>query len=256
MKKKGQITLLIIVAIAIIAVIGITFFLTNQSSSNNLESAFSKLGISNQASVVESSILNCLKTAAEDANIVIGIQGGYYNEPQEYEYIGLTFLPYYYNKGNFLQPSIQGIQNELSDFIDNNLDNCIEDLSFNDFNLEFKNSQSKSLIEKNEILFNTDLSLTITKDKTAEQFDLSDYPITIQSSLYNAIEISTFITESHKEDPDLICVSCVAQMAEERDLFVEFLDFDNTDPTTLVVITETDITTDPYIFQFLNRYSS
>ena len=66
------------------------------------------------------------------------------------------------------------------------------------------------------------------------------------------LEIATFITDSHKDDPDLICINCIADMAEERDMYVDLLDF--ADDSTLVVISENRTSTDPYIFEFLNRY--
>ena len=34
------------------------------------------------------------------------------------------------------------------------------------------------------------------------------------------IEIGRFITDSHKEDPKMVCISCVLSMARERSLVV------------------------------------
>ena len=81
MQKRGQVTILIILAVVIIIGVLIFSFLNNESSSSNIENAFSKIGATSQATVIESSILECLKVISEDANIVIGIQGGYYNAP-------------------------------------------------------------------------------------------------------------------------------------------------------------------------------
>ena len=51
----------------------------------------------------------------------------------------------------------------------------------------------------------------------------------------------------------MICASCVSDMAEERNLYVDMLSFDTSD-TTLVVISENMTSTEPYVFEFLNKY--
>ena len=42
-------------------------------------------------------------------------------------------------------------------------------------------------------------------------------------------------------------------MAETRNLYVDMLDFDE-ETTTLVVISENYTYSEPYVFEFLNRY--
>ena len=56
MEKRGQVTVLIIVAIMVIVAAAVYLSLSNQSSTNNLRSALSKIGISQQVNVLENSI--------------------------------------------------------------------------------------------------------------------------------------------------------------------------------------------------------
>ena len=43
-------------------------------------------------------------------------------------------------------------------------------------------------------------------------------------------------------------------MAEERELYVDMLDFDD-ETTTLIVISENKTQEEAYVFEFLNKYS-
>jgi len=253
MQKRGQVTVLIILAVVIIVGVAIFSFTSNQSSSSNIESAFSKIGATSQSNVIESSILECIKSISEDANVVIGIQGGYYNTPEKSEDIGLAFIPYYYDQPAILQPTIQRIESELAAYLDENIDFCLDQINNNELSLTYKNSQSTAKINQDSISFTMDLSITISKEDLTETIKLESHPVEISSPLSDSIEIATFITQTHKEDPDNLCISCVTQMAQERNLFVDFLEFDEED-TTLVVISKSFENQDPYIFQFLNQY--
>lgn len=255
-KRQAQTTVFIVLAILIVAII-LAFVLINQTSTqSNIELAFSKLGIATQASIVQSSIIDCLEETAKDSTIVIGLQGGYYNPPEKFSDLEFIFIPYYYYEGEFLQPSTTKIQTELSAYIDDNLDFCIDNILFQEFTLNRQTSNSKALISKGEISFETDLSITISKDGSTADFQLKNHQVTVESPLFDMLEVADYITDSHKEDPNLICVSCVADMAETRNLFVDFLDFGEAEDefTTLVVISEDQTSSEIYVFEFLNKY--
>ena len=171
---------------------------------------------------------------------------------QQNEDIGLAFIPYYYDK-TILHPSKEKIESELSNYLDDNIDFCLDQIRNNELTLDYKNSQSTAQINSESINFNTDLTITISKEGLTETIKLENHPIEINSPLNDALEIATFITETHKEDPENLCISCVTEMAEERDLFVDFLESEE-EATTLVVISKSFENQDPYIFQFLNQY--
>ena len=253
MEKRGQVTVLIILAVVILVGVVVFSFINNESSSSNIENAFSKIGATSQANVIESEILECIKSISEDANVVIGIQGGYYNSPEKFEDIGLAFIPYYYDQSAILQPSIQKIESELAAYLDENIDFCLNQINNNELSLSYKTSESSAKINQDSISFNTDLSITISKEGLTETIELENHPLEISSALNDAFEIAEFITETHKEDPENICISCVTEMAEERNLFVDFLESEE-ESTTLVVISKSFENQDPYIFQFLNKY--
>jgi|TARA_Y100000310_G_C20694627_1_gene824681 hypothetical protein len=251
--KKAQTTIFIILAVVIIAAAIGLYFITNSSTQSNLEKSFSTLGIITQASLVQSSIFSCLEDTSRASLDVIGIQGGYYNKPAKHFDLGWAFIPYYYDQGQFLKPTTQEIESELSSYIDENLEFCIQELNYEDFTLTHDQTTTKTSIQENTVKFTIDSKLLIKKDTLSSEFTLSNHPIEIESALSDILKVADYITESHREDPDLICISCVSDMAETRNLFVDMLDFDE-DTTTLVVISEDHTYSEPYIFEFLNRY--
>jgi len=251
-KRNAQTTVFIIIAVIVVAiVIGIVYLQTTQKSSD-MEKVFSKLGITSQASVAQQSIQECLKDVSEGALTVIGIQGGYYNKPQESFDLGWAFIPYYYNEGKFSMPSTKTIEDELADYIDDNLGVCIETLEFEDFTASYQQSKTSAEIKKQEVEFTIDTKLTLTKQDLSAEYELKNQPINIESQINDMIKIAKYYTDSHKEDSDMICISCLADMAEEDELFIDMLDFED-GVSTLVVISNNQ-TSEPNVFEFLNKY--
>ncbi len=251
--KRAQITAFVIIAIVIIAVISIVIYFNKTQSKTKLESVFSKLEIKTEASKVQYSILECLEETSKDSLAVIGIQGGYYNKPEKSFDLGWAFIPYYYYEGVFSMPTIEKIEQELSSYINDNIKTCIENLQYDEFNIIYSISETKSLIGEKDVSFETDLTMNFKKSDLSSEFELNKYPVKFESALSDILEVASYITESHKEDPDM-CISCVLDMAEERNLYVYMIDFGD-ETTTLIVISENYTSSDPYVFEFLNKYS-
>jgi len=251
---KAQTSVFIIVAVIVVAVIIGVYYLNQGKTQSNIQKVFSSLGITAQASVIESSILNCVEEVSEDSLTVIGIQGGYYNNPGNSFDLGWAFIPYYYDKGDFLMPKTETIEKELSDYVKDNLGICLENIETEEFEMKFKDSKTTSNIKENKVEFEIDLTITMTKGDLSSEFELENHPITVNSKLFEILEVATYITDSHREDPEMICINCVADMAEIRDLYIDMVDFGAEESTTLNIISENVSSGETYIFEFLNRY--
>jgi len=167
--------------------------------------------------------------------------------------LGWAFIPYYYNQGTFAMPDRSVIRSELGEYVDENLESCLNEISLGDFTLDYKTAGTEVTIQQARVLFEIDLPITIEREDNKIKFDTEDYPVSQESKLFQILEIADFVTDSHKEDPDMICINCVAEMAKEREVYVDMLDFDET--STLIVISENVTSEEPYIFEFLNKYS-
>ncbi len=251
LSSKSQVTIFIIIAIVLVGTGAIAYYLTKTASPT--DKYFLQSDVKPGYDNVINSIHECMKMTCMDSLDLVGIQGGYYNEPQEYFDLGWAILPYYYKEGSFLMPSNTVIQNELSAYVDDNLNYCLDSINVSNFGLSYTKPKTKAVISDGMVKFSIDMPISIRKaDKTA-RLELKDDSISQSSKIYQMIEIAKYITDSHKEDPDMICISCVADMARARNLYVDMLDFgDNS--TTLVVVSTNQTEMYPAVFEFLNKY--
>jgi len=254
MKKRGQVTILIILAIVII--IGVILFLYLKSSStkeNQGREYFEQQGLQPSVNNIQNFIVECLDITAKEAIIQIGFQGGYHNKPEKFFDMQWAFIPYYYYQGTINQPNKEKIQNELSDYINDNLEVCINKINFQNFKLSFQAPSTTTIIKPDEATFTTSLPTTIESNGNTITFNLNQHPVSINSSLDEIIKVATYITESHLTDPNQMCINCITELAKENDLYVDFIAFE--EDTTLVMILENRTMDQPYIFEFLNKYN-
>ncbi|MBD3252370.1 hypothetical protein GF386_01415 [Candidatus Pacearchaeota archaeon] len=253
MKKRGQVTVFVVVGIVVVAAVGLGIYLTSVSPGEEDRAYFESGEVASLMNNVKNSIFSCMEQNGRNALIVIGVQGGYYNPPQDYFDLGWAIIPYYYDKGRFLMPSDSVIEKELASYVDDNLGLCLDRLDFEGFDLDYESSRTTASIEQGQVTYTIDMPITVKRENKRMVLQLAENPVSVTSSLSEILEVADYITESHKEDPEMVCISCVADMAEERDLYVDMLDFDE-ESTTLVVISENRTSEEPYIFEFLNRY--
>ena len=250
--KKGQTTIFIILTIVIVIIIALFFFLKDTTEDRGRD-YFIEQGLQPSINNVQNFIVDCLETNAKDAVVKIGIQGGYFNKPSNFFDMQWAFIPYYYDQGTFLQPTQQQIETELSNYVDSNMERCLSKIEFQNLELKYQASSTKATIQPSFVRFTSKLPTIIEHEGNTVTFDLDQHPVAINSSLKEIIEVATFITNSHKENPDLMCINCITELAKERKLYVDFIAFE--EDTTLVMILENRTMEHPYIFEFLNRYA-
>ncbi|MFA5856522.1 MAG: hypothetical protein WC867_04140 [Candidatus Pacearchaeota archaeon] len=257
MKKRGekaQVAIFVIVALVIIVIIGIFMFIKGSSNSDICESFGCKVGLKSDMDVIKGAISDCSNTETRKALKRIGLQGGFYNKPESFYQLDWAFIPYYYDKGNFLMPEKTKIESELSSYVDSKFEECVKDLSFNNYELEITKPKTSSKITKSKVTFSINVPINIKKGSEVTTFNLNQETITYNSTLNEMIELAKYITESHKENPELICINCIVELAKENKLYVDFIQFPYEERTTLVMLSENKTYSEPYVFEFLNRY--
>ena len=252
--KKGQATVFIIIAIVIVAAIGSVTYITTQNkkiaASNEY---FSQTSIRPTLNAIESEIINCAENTAKNALYVIGTQGGYYNREGIIKELEVTFLPYYYYEGDILLPTKENIQDELALYIDNNLNDCVEKIDHPDYSIKHTTTKTQTSIIDNEVTFNINQDSIIEREGNTITFTLSDKPILINSKLNQIYEVAKLFTESHEQDAELYCVSCVSDLAKEHNLFVNIISLEGDE--TMVRISEIGDSDYPYSLNFVNKYT-
>lgn len=248
--SRAQVTVFIIIAIVLVVVGAGVFYLSKVSAGD--KAYFNQPSIKPQVNSIQNSIVDCISETSKDSLELIGVQGGYYNFPKEYFDLGWSIIPYYYKEGSFLMPDNRFVERELGVYVDDNLGFCLDTLVFEGFELDYKEPRTIVSIKEKEVSFKVDMPVTIKREDKRITFETEEFPLSEKSSLKEMLEIARYVTDSHKEDPEMVCISCVADMARERELYVDMLDF--ADETTTLVVISNNQTSLPYIYEFLNKY--
>ncbi len=254
-ERKAQISVFIIVAIVLIAGGGLGYYLIKSNSSNSAsKDFFSRAEIKPTMDSIKSSIIYCNDISATGSLEKIGIQGGYSSKPGKSFDLGWAFIPYYYYEGSFLMPDKTVVEKELVKEYEKEFLDCFKGVNATDFVIKHGSSTSKVSIKPGEVLFNMDMPISISKDGNTMTVQMKDDPITQKSKLYEILDIGKYITNSNKNSSKLLCVTCVADMAVQKNLYVST--FDIKDNSVLVLIMDNSAsTTGPYYFEFLEKYN-
>jgi len=175
-KKKGQVTIYVILGIVIlVSLIGV-FFLKDYVFKSQFEREAEKTGISNDFLPIYNSYSNCVSEITLDGIEIMALQGGYIEIPR-YEYVPNPLIPFsnrldffgdrkietaywFYETGNGIKtekiPTINEMQESLSSYINQNLNSCTSNFTgydgfnvnnFNNFNTRVQITDSKVFVE-------------------------------------------------------------------------------------------------------------
>src|SRR3989344_8686679 len=93
MKKRGQVTTLVILGIIIIAVVGLTYYIINYGLKSEFEREQEKITTTSEFVPVKNYFDSCIKSVALDGAVILGSQGGYINIPED-DYPIIPTLPF------------------------------------------------------------------------------------------------------------------------------------------------------------------
>lgn len=131
--RKGQVTIFIIIAVLIVAAVGIYFLVKGKTSSSGVPSEFSS---------VYDDFSFCLQNQLSSGIHILESKGGYIYSPEEFvagsqympfsselDFLGISVPYWYYVSGNNIQrenaPSKADMESSLAEFIEKNVGNCI-----------------------------------------------------------------------------------------------------------------------------------
>ena len=193
-KKRGQVTIFIILAIAILVVLVLLFL--NRGS----------FVVSQDQSPVYQ-IQQCMSDAAKQGIEIMNSQGGSMNPAPSYQYNGsriqyLCYTNQYYGNCVMQKPLLkEDYEKELTTIVQPKVNSCLnsvkDSLVQNGYTVNYKTpSVSVQLVMNSVVISANNLSLDITKSNT-EKYD--SVKTQINSNLYNMLMIASSIsdTEAH-----------------------------------------------------------
>ena len=240
MNKRGQITIFIIIAIVIIASVGLYFAFRDKLNVG---------AYSPEVNRVKLFVEECLEDGGKEAVYEVSGNGGYRFKPDLSNNFG---YPYYYINQKSYLPSKDFIEKELSSYLVGYLGNCVRDFeNFPDMEIYKGEARIRTSINQEDVVFNIKYPLTITKaNKTSRIEEWSDVKIYARLGIiYNSI--SQFMQE--QEQDENLCLDCLMDIIESNDLYVEMQEQE--DSIVFTFKDENTIINKNYLeFKFANKY--
>jgi hypothetical protein len=188
-KKRGQVTIFIIIAIIIVGIIAGYFIFKNQ---------IVNIGVPADIQPVYTTFLSCLEEKTLTGISVLESQGGYIELPEfeqgsdympfssQLNFLGNPIPYWYYVSGNNFEkeqvPTKTGMENQLENFINEKIRNCVFD-SYYEQGFEILQGDPKAsvLIRNNDIVVNLNMNLNVKKAN--ESANVVNHKITVKTNL-------------------------------------------------------------------------
>ena len=235
---RGQLTVFVIVAIAVIGISALAFFMRNN------------LGILNSESQnVNNFAQDCLQDASNKIVYAAAYGGGYIMPPNLSDEMG---FPYYYLDGKNYMPPKENMENEMSSYFSGIASSCIR--NFQDFSgMEISAGEISTTpsITDDKVTFNINYPITIKQGES--QTLLRDFKTEVPvrfGIVYAAVQ--EFMQEQTTHEG--ICLNCALDIALKNDLYVDMQN-DGKNGTIFSFRDENSkINNETLEFVFINKY--
>lgn len=205
MYKKAQVTLFVIIAILIIAIILLILW---------QQGIFSGKMASSDIAKVKSYIQDCLELKTQDAILFIARQGGYNTLPEAH----INFLEektaYYWKDNQTLIPSIMTVESELASILDVKASECLKMPGY-----VITPSRCKSTFEiKDTVKALFECPATVQKGAATTQ--IKDFSIEVNAPVKKMLDVSNEVVNEYKKQIGYLCVECIDKIALDNNVTV------------------------------------
>ena len=208
MDKRGQITIFIILAIVVIAAVGIYF-----AVSGNLDKVKSSSLDTRQ---IKGFVESCIGEIGKDAIYEVGQRGGYIFAPS---LSTEEKIPYYLYEGKNYLPSQEKLEKSLSKYIEDFLFVCLNNFEdFPDYAISKGKISCETDFTNNSVEFNVNYPLVISKNNQTskiENFKTIEVS-SFEQSFYSAQQIIENIVKENG-----LCLTCISNILEKTDFRIE-----------------------------------
>ena len=167
-RNRGQVTIFIILALILVVVIIILFLLKNPPQVDNSDDKNPQMYIE---TCTEQSVQNALSIISKYGDIPPRANVMYKNN-------NLTYLCYtsdYYKSCINQQPKlIEHIQDQINNYINNNISDCFDSLKLileKKYNVQMGDMELKTVLKPGEILIQINRKLVMSRDKDKREFN-------------------------------------------------------------------------------------
>ncbi|MEK6817618.1 MAG: hypothetical protein AABX80_02345 [Nanoarchaeota archaeon] len=242
--KKGQITIFIIIAILIIAVV--VLFFTFKGSLQ-----IPGKPVSPETAEIQNFVQECLDETSELAIFDIAERGGY-EDPSKVSSTIVFNTPYYIKNNKNLMPSKEKIQEEISKSLEKQMYSCVNNFAlFPEYEITKGKMEIKTTIDSEKVLVEMDYPLTIKKGESSSKLKKfnSEVPIRL-GIIYDAV--AEFVVENMEVEG--LCLDCLVSAFGEKNLKSTATPYG--EDTYMIVIEDplSEINKKKFLYIFANEY--
>lgn len=244
MGKRGQVTIFIIAAILLIAIVSIFFLIRGDVLDEAIDKVTQRtFGASSQSPTTKLIVEECFRESLGNGIYIVGSTGGYIIPPENYIDEGLFGVSYGIYEGKNVLPSLEDMQWEISSYIEISMSLCLDAANFSD-DIKVGEIISETEISNDNVLSTLNVPIIITLE--GDVINLEDeYNQRIVVGLGEVHNTAKNIIQNKMEDIEFIDLHYLS----EQELQTDVLILDNGD---LIYSIEGEPTEDffSYIFNF------
>jgi hypothetical protein len=245
--RKGQVAIFVIIAVVVLAVVAGYFLLTGDESVDE-EKTYAP-----NVEGVKESIQDCVDDASLPGVLLLGLGGGKISLVENLE--DIESKDYYSGSVNTM-PSLEDIGAEYSKYIGDSLVICSEGFSdFPELEIKARDPEVETTIGEGFILtsFTYPVSVNQLGDSSVsviEEYENIEIPVRL-NLIYESV--NEIVEEQIKLESGEVCLSCLFEIAERNDLYVE--SGDDGQEGTIFIITDKNslINNEEFIFIFTGK---
>jgi len=205
MKKRGQVTAFIVIAL-IILMTGAFFFVYRLQTVKEPEV------VPAEFKPIEDYVGSCLKIVAEDAIRLAGINGGYISYPPEVQHNPRSYLamgpmkeiklPYWWYEGVEAVPSEDFVKKQIADYVNKQLDECVgdfEDLVMYEIDRKGR-AETKITWDDDSVSADVYMPVDVYYKLNRTKIRLSNFKVDIPIRLKKAYEFANYVMEMENND--------------------------------------------------------
>jgi len=203
-KKKGQVTVFILLGLVFVASISILVYIQQQG----LVFRTGKLLPTEVIPAVDY-VEMCVYDLGREALLLAGHQGGYVELPDyiknnQFAHLGKTIkIPYWYYEGRDIYPSIEEIETQLGNYVDENIESCLNNLEqFRaEFNIWFGEEHSVDvIIGRKDVNFKLNYPIVMEDKLGQTKIELLEYNSKVSVAFKEVYELAKKILEKENSD--------------------------------------------------------
>jgi hypothetical protein len=217
MKKRGQVTIFIIIGIVFLIILA-TLFLSSNPLPEYQDATTVKMA------PIQEYIQRCLATSMKQGVEKIAKNGGYHESTQILKESSFG-VPFWFMDNMSITPSRRFIEEQISLEIQQGLQTCLDNFQvFIDQGYTVESTREGLLVEveilENHINAKASLNKKISKADTSIQLD--SFSEKMEMPLGKLYDVSTNILETFLIKENALCISCFSLIGNQKNVVIEY----------------------------------